>query len=275
MPGPHVEPQGGGAGRVRRRRRRRRGLWFLLCRRRFRIRGSSSGGPWVTRIFAAPVNYRDAQGAWQPISNQLVADPTGGFKNQANGFSLHVPASLSSPVSVSSGGRSLSFTLEGASALPAAAASVSGDDATFAGALASTDLTYHSRSDGVSELVRLGDSSAPESLRFDLAASAGLTAEQLADGTVELADAGGAVRFSIPPSVAYRPGAGAGPPRVLSSTLSQSGSGWVLSVDTSAAWLRSVRALVAPPNANAPGGQRPSLASRRSGHGAIAAALDA
>ncbi len=111
-----------------------------------------------------------------------------------------VIALLGSPVSLSSDGSALSFELAGASGT----ASVSGDDASFADALPATDVRYESEAGGVSEAVTLKDSSAPTVLRFDLSASSGLSAHQLADGTVQLVDHGGAVRFSIPPAVAYR-----------------------------------------------------------------------
>ena len=195
-------------------------------------------GPRVTRVYAAPVNYQDSSGRWQPISNSLTAASGGGYENKANRFALHVPSSLASPVSLTQDGRSVQFALQGAQGT----AAVSGDDATFARALSSASVTYRSQANGVSEQITLKNAAAPRSLRFRLSASHGLVARRLADGTVELVDARGKVRFVIPASFAYRSGSGAGKPRVLASKLSAVRSGWVLTVDTGAAWLRKMLA---------------------------------
>jgi RHS repeat-associated protein len=189
----------------------------------------------VTRIYAAPINYKSADGAWHAISNTLVPAALGGYQNEANSFSLHVPTSLSSGMSLSYAGNSLSFALqEGKEAMPA----ISGATATYDEALPSTDFQYVSSSTGVKETATLKDSSAPQSLRFTLTASAGLTPHQDADGSIELVDEQGAAQFRIPVALAYRPGEDPSEGRALTSTLSSSGSGWQLSVDTSASWLR-------------------------------------
>lgn len=192
--------------------------------------------PMVSRIFAGPVNYKASGGAWHPISDQLVPAALGGYENEANSFSLHVPMSLSSGMSITTPEHSMSFLLEGGKeALPA----VSGSVASYHEALSSTDFEYDSTSTGVQETATLENPSAPEQLRFALSASAGLTARREADGMVELLDGQGGVVFRIPAPLAFRPGADPGTGRVLASTLSQSGSGWVLSIDTSESWLRS------------------------------------
>jgi hypothetical protein len=77
-------------------------------------------------------------------------------------------------------------------------------------------------------------------LRFALSASVGLTAREEVNGMVVLVDGQGDVVFRIPAPLAYPPGADPGSGgRVLSRTLSSSGSGWVLSIDTGESWLRS------------------------------------
>jgi RHS repeat-associated protein len=189
----------------------------------------------VSRIYAAPVNYKASDGAWRAISNTLVPAALGGYQNEANSFSLHVPMSLSSGMSVTAGANSLSFALQdGKEALPI----VSGDTATYKEALTSTDFQYLSNSSGVKETALLKDASAPQALRFTLSASPGLSARADGDGAIELLDQQGTMQFRIPAPEALRPGADAASGRVLTSTLSASGDGWTLSVDTSAAWLR-------------------------------------
>jgi RHS repeat-associated protein len=189
----------------------------------------------VSRIYAAPVNYQGSDGAWHAISSTLVPAALGGYQNEANSFTLHVPMSLSSGMSVTAGANSLSFALQdGKEALPI----VSGTTATYREALTSTDFQYLSNSSGVKETALLKDAAAPQALRFTLSASPGLSAREDGDGAIEVVDQQGVMQFRIPVPKALRPGADAASGHILTSTLSPSGDGWKLSVDTSAAWLR-------------------------------------
>jgi RHS repeat-associated protein len=189
----------------------------------------------VSRIYAAPVNYKGSDDTWHAISSTLVPAALGGYQNEANSFTLHVPMSLSSGMSLTDGADSLSFSLQdGKEALPI----VSGTTATYKEALTSTDFQYQSSSTGVKETALLKDASAPQALRFTLSASPGLSPREDADGAIELLDQQGTLQFRIPAPEALRPDADAASGRVLTSTLSASGDDWTLSVDTSAAWLR-------------------------------------
>jgi len=192
--------------------------------------------PMVSRIYAAPVNYKGTDDVWHQISNQLVPSALGGYENEANGFSLQIPMSLSSGVSLTSAGRSVSFALEGArEALP----SVSGSRATYPEALTSTDFEYLSSSTGVQETATLKNQSAPSELRFVLSASPGLQALKDPDGAIQLADSQGKVWFRIPAPLAHPQSAGPASGQPLPTTLTPSGSGWVLAIDTGESWLRS------------------------------------
>lgn len=191
--------------------------------------------PLVTRIFNVPVNYKGSDGSWHAIDSTLVASPLGGYENTANSFSLRLPESLSSNVSVSYQGSTVSFTLQGASAsLP----SVSGDTASYPEVLSSTDLSYASEASGVRELVTLRDAGAPTELRYSLSLPAGFSPRKESDGSIALVDGSGNAVFTIPAATAYRPSAGPGSGRVLPSSVAASGSGWTLTVDTGEAWLR-------------------------------------
>ena len=219
------------------------------------------GRPKVSRIYASPVNYKGSDGAWHPISSQLVPSALGGYHNEANSFALQVPMSLSSGVSLSSAGHTVSFALEGArEALP----TVSGDRATYTEALASTNFEYLSSSTGVKETATLENQSAPSELRFTLSASPGLRAIKAQNGTIELADPQGKIWFRIPAPLARPSSAGHGVGRALPSTLSLSGSGWVLSIDTGTSWLRSALAsgpVVVDPSIEESGSQNCTIES--------------
>jgi RHS repeat-associated protein len=192
----------------------------------------------VTRVFAAPVNFKASDGSWQQIDNSLVPAALGGFENRANSFKLTVPTSLSNGLSIESGGQTITAALRnGKEAMP----SVSGTTARYVDALAGTDFEYDSTSSGVKETAILKNQSAPETLQFLISSSSKLSATS-APGGVDVRDARGHVAFELPAPVAYRPVDGPGKGRKLPITLTQTAGGWLLSVDTSVTWLREALA---------------------------------
>jgi RHS repeat-associated protein len=189
----------------------------------------------VSRVFATPVNYKAPEGGWQPIDNALTPRALGGYENTANSFSLTLPESLSSGVTLTDQGGSVSFSLAGAaSAFP----SVSGEMATYADVLPATDVSYVSQSIGVQELVTLKSSEAPEELRYTLSTGDGLSPEREADGSIAFVNGQGDVSFRMPAPRAFAAGASPSTGQALPSTLTAVGSGWELTVDTGVAWLR-------------------------------------
>jgi hypothetical protein len=54
----------------------------------------------MAEIADGAVNFRDEQGSWQPINNRLRTRSGGGFENTANGYRLHLPATLADPVRI-------------------------------------------------------------------------------------------------------------------------------------------------------------------------------
>jgi RHS repeat-associated protein len=197
------------------------------------------GGSLISRIYPAPVNFKGNDGAWHAIGNRLVPTALDGYQNEANAFALQVPLSLSTGMSLSHEGSSLTFALQGGKeVLPA----VEGSVARYAEALKSTDFEYQSTSTGVEETATLKNAEAPSALSFTLSASPGLSARAESDGSVELVDAQGDVAFRIPAPVASLPGEESSAGRTLPVTLTPNGSGWLLSVDTSAPWLRAALA---------------------------------
>jgi RHS repeat-associated protein len=190
----------------------------------------------VSRVFATPVNYAESDGKWAPIEDALTPRALGGYENTANSFSLTLPESLANGVTLTDqAGHSVSFSLAGAaSALP----TVSGDTATYAGVLPGTDLSYASESAGVQEVATLKGTEAPTELRYSLSATGGLSPQRRANGAIALVGEDGTVWFTIPAPRAFVEGANSATGVPLGSTLEASGSGWVYTVDTDAAWLR-------------------------------------
>jgi RHS repeat-associated protein len=189
----------------------------------------------VARVFAEPINYKSAAGEWHPIENALTSRALGGYENTANRFSLVLPEALSTGVTLTEAGRSVSFSLQGAvSSLP----SVTGDTATYANVLAATDLSYVSESAGVQEIATLENSQAPDQLRYALSTSGGLSPQREADGSIALVDEQGNVWFTIPTPRAFVKGASPSTARALPTSIAAVASGWVLTVSTDEAWLR-------------------------------------
>ncbi|MCM3923452.1 hypothetical protein ND748_17515 [Frankia sp. AiPs1] len=94
-----------------------------------------------TEVSSSPVNYRDAQGAWQPIDTTLVASTGKGFAWQAKavGYDAQFPGTLADgPIRVSRGGRWVGLQLDGATAKGV----VDGATITHADALPGVTLVY-------------------------------------------------------------------------------------------------------------------------------------
>jgi hypothetical protein len=52
-------------------------------------------GTWTLKSYSVPINYKDAQGHWQPIDNTLISDTSDSgyaFGNRADGWHIHFAA---------------------------------------------------------------------------------------------------------------------------------------------------------------------------------------
>jgi RHS repeat-associated protein len=139
----------------------------------------------------APVNYRDAQGRWQPIDSTLVPAP-GGYVNRANNVRVRLPADVAAPVRVEKDGAWASFHLVGARA----GASVARASATYRNALPGVTARYTALAEGVKEELVLQDRTAPSVFRFLLVPGPGL-APRMRQGEIELVDTAGTPRLAF------------------------------------------------------------------------------
>ncbi|MFL5928845.1 MAG: DNRLRE domain-containing protein [Gaiellaceae bacterium] len=160
--------------------------------------GAAGAGRHHVRVYAAPVEYRDAGGALRPIDNTLVADSSGNVTNAANSYVSSLPPDAGAPVSFSTERGSVSFQLDGASGQR----TVDGSHASYAGALPGVDVAYAVGNAGVKETLTLAASSAPASFDYSLTVSAGLTPRLNRSGGIDFVDASGSVAFAFaPPSM--------------------------------------------------------------------------
>ncbi|WP_162907046.1 LamG-like jellyroll fold domain-containing protein [Allorhizocola rhizosphaerae] len=158
-------------------------------------------------VSAAPVNFRAADGSWQPIDSRLVRDASGGWRVAANSLQMSVAGISAAQRRVGvergqaelgrmvfAGGRSIGWTLAGAS-LPDPV--VSGTTATYADVLPDTDVVLDAFHSGLKETLVLHTAQAPSSWVFELDLR-GLTPALDENGGVSLQDGAGATVARIP-----------------------------------------------------------------------------
>ncbi len=158
---------------------------------------ATAQGFYLAKVYASPVNYRGADGSWQPIDDTLVRSGSG-YVNKGDVYRATLPGSLgSTPVSFSIGGDSVSVRLDGASAAASAAASVSGRTASYHGVAPGLDATYEAVTGALKGSLTLADAAAGSPVTFDLRASSGLNAIEH-DGAILFQDAQGKTVIGMP-----------------------------------------------------------------------------
>lgn len=150
-------------------------------------------GQLETRIYQAPIHYRDAENHWQPIEEGLEPGPGASIVNsESNRFDVSLPVRLgSAPVRVSEEGEWVSYRLLGRQTDPVeldeaqASYEVEGNGPQF---------DFETIPNGVKEEIEVTDPSQPTNFRFELDASEGVTPELAQDGSVQFRDAAGGLR---------------------------------------------------------------------------------
>lgn len=183
-----------------------------------------------------PINYRDGQGAWQPIANTLVPVAAPGYarQNRANGYALQLPADLGgAPVRVSAGAPAVEFALVGARGAP----TFDGATATYADALPGVTVAYEAGAAAVKETLVLRDAAAPRTFAFTVKTSAGLTPKEV-DGGLVFVDGGGAVQLAFEaPFMFDAKGMGAGRAGTVKLQLTPAAGGPTVTLAPDPAWL--------------------------------------
>jgi hypothetical protein len=112
-------------------------------------------GSLETRIFANPVNYRDADGAWKPIDDQLEEVAGGGIGNGSNAFDVSLPERLGEePVRLSTEGQWVSAELLGPDTEEA---QLEGGTASYESASGGTSFELNGLANGVKESIEVAD----------------------------------------------------------------------------------------------------------------------
>ncbi len=158
---------------------------------------ANTDGTETTEVSPAPVNYRAADGSWQPIDTTLSASGGDGWRNTSNsvalGFAQHADAAELASIQVDDR-HSVGYGLAGAAP---AIGTAEGESVRYPAVLPSVDLRLDARPGGVKETLVLKNANAPQSFVFPLRLN-GLSAS-LDSGRLAFTDTAGTVRAVVPP----------------------------------------------------------------------------
>lgn len=198
---------------------------------------SLDSGARETRVYAAPINYRDADGDWRPIEEGLEQGDGATIVNGDNGFDVRLPARLGSgPVRFVNGDQWVSYRLRGQQS---EVGDLEADGATYEDSDGGTSFEFTSLPNGLKEDIEIAGPSQPTSFSFELDASQDVTPSLAKDGSVEFRDADDDLVARMPaPTVAEDGGLPVSGPGKVSYELAQGeGDAWVLQVAVDPEWL--------------------------------------
>jgi RHS repeat-associated protein len=150
-------------------------------------------GTFTRKVFEQPVNYRAADGTWQPIDRSLTRGSDGRWRSRGSGARVDLAPRSGNGALLSWAGE-LAYSLAGAADV---AGVVSGDEITYPDVLPGTDLTVGLTSSGWKESIVLATRPSVSEWTFPLDLH-GLTPSMTAAGAVELRDASGTVQVVVP-----------------------------------------------------------------------------
>jgi RHS repeat-associated protein len=195
-------------------------------------------GSHETRIYETPINYRDEDGHWQPIQEELRAAGDGSITNGDNRFDLKLPNRLgAAPVRLAIGEEWVAERLLGPET-QAAALDSQGDAAFYASQSGGTTFELSTLGNGLKEEIEIADASQPSTFHFELTASAGLVPEQTEDGSIRFKDEDGSVAATLPAPVISDSSPDAQVEGAVHFDLEPMGEGrWQLTVEADHDWL--------------------------------------
>jgi RHS repeat-associated protein len=193
----------------------------------------------IAQLFPAPVNYRDANNAWQPIDNTLVSGSNQSVHNKANAFSATLPYRIGrDAVTVDADGHSVSFTLLGADGV----ATTDGTSVRYDNAMPHVNVAYDVLNDRLRETLSLSDPTAPTTYVFALKLSNDLTTTPNDRGGIDLTANGSPALTISPPTVVDAAGnhgdSSTGAVRMM---LGRNGDQQMVTLDVDPSWLHDPR----------------------------------
>jgi hypothetical protein len=154
-----------------------------------------------TRVYGTPINYEDPEGEWQPIEEGLEETDGGEIVNGASSVEVSLPSELQEGAArLTVGGEWIASKLLATETDPA---EVNDGAAVYESPEANAAFEYTTLAEGLKEEIELKGPSSPSTFRYELTASAGLSADLLEDGSVVFKNQQGEVVASLPaPTVA-------------------------------------------------------------------------
>jgi RHS repeat-associated protein len=195
-----------------------------------------SDGEQETRLYQSPVNYRDDEGQWQPIEEELHQAADGSITNGDNAFDVDLPEDLNqAPTTVSVGDEWVS---QMPMTIKVAPVDVSQGVASYEAAGGAAELQYSGLANGLKENIVLVDASASSSYSFSLDASQGVAPTLAEDGSVKFKAGDDGVVAEIPAPLMFDSTATPAPAGAVSYSLDDEGEdGWKLTVAADPQWI--------------------------------------
>jgi RHS repeat-associated protein len=190
-----------------------------------------------TRVFESPINYRDADGQWQPIEEGLEPTTGAGLTNGDNSFDLSLPERVGEgAVRLSEGDAWVSYRLLGSETAPVV---LDGETATYESLTPGVSYDLATFASGVKEAIEIAGPEQPSSFRFELDSSAGLTPSLTDDGSLEFRDPDHHLFALLPaPTIVDSSEEIPPPTKNVSYALQETSAGhWQLTVEADKAWL--------------------------------------
>jgi hypothetical protein len=192
-----------------------------------------------TKIHSGPINFRDEEGNWHPIEEDLEEGDASALENGQNNFDLALPEQLDGgAVRVSTDDGWVSSELLGTNT---DAAEVENNSASYGADQGNLEFELSSLATGLKEDIVLADPSQPSKFSYLLKASAGLTPQRQDDGSIAFLDGGGKQLFVLPAPIMLdsRPGLPAISDEIEYGLQERGAGEWLLTIEADREWTGS------------------------------------
>lgn len=191
-------------------------------------------GHYVAQLYAAPVNYRDASGQWQPIDDDFVPSTVPGFAYQtrADQYTAYLPATSSQPFRVQTADGWVQYALTGITGT--GTVSVSGTAGSYS--INGATLTLTASSTGLKESISYPSLASVQDLVYTVRTS-GLTPQARPNGSIAFLTASGKQAFSFAAPFMAEARAPGLRSNAVSMTLAPAPTGYTVTIAPDRTWL--------------------------------------
>lgn len=194
-------------------------------------------GSLETELFEVPVNYKDDNGDWRPIEQELQQAPDGTVVNGANAFEIRLPEDLNeAPAKIALGDQWVSQMPIQIGVKPG---KVDQGVASYETAGGAAELQYSAFADGLKENIVLAGPSAPSTYRFELDASIGVTPTLAESGSIDFTAENGDRVARVPAPVMADSAGTPAPAGAVKYSLEADEESWKLTVEADPEWLQA------------------------------------